>query len=247
MGTFLLVAAMRQESQALLKLHKPWERVQVGSYRAYRTELAGRELLLVESGMGIQRAEAATRLALDRLSPQYIISIGIAGAVKADLKIGDVVMAERTAAWEKDAIGAFRELKPLPEAAWQAAATALEPRHARLVKGTVLTTGIAQPGKIDPKVQNPILEMETAGILNAAAKRGLPLISLRSISDNLEAPIPFDMGEIMDRDYNLRIGNLLGVILRRPKTLQQALKLARNSQIAAENAALAIAAALKEM
>ena len=53
---------------------------------------------------------------------------------------------------------------------------------------------------------HPILEMETAGIAQVAAENGIPLLSIRAISDGPRAPIPFNLGEMMDEDANLRAG-----------------------------------------
>jgi len=42
---------------------------------------------------GIWRAAEATRKLIDAASPQLLVSVGIAGAVNADLEIGDVVVS----------------------------------------------------------------------------------------------------------------------------------------------------------
>ena len=50
--------------------------------------------MLVTSGMGMRRASEAARELIKTNAPCLLISFGIAGAVEADLEIGDVVVAE---------------------------------------------------------------------------------------------------------------------------------------------------------
>jgi hypothetical protein len=89
--------------------------------------------------------------------------------------------------------------------------------------------------------------METAGIAQVAAEKGIPLLSLRAISDGPRAPIPIDLGEVMGADANLRIGRLLAALIRRPRTLLEVRPILRNNRIAADNAAIALVAALSAL
>jgi hypothetical protein len=91
---------------------------------------------------------------------------------------------------------------------------------------------------------HPILEMETAGIAEAAAERKIPLLSLRAISDGPCAPFPFNLNELMDKDANLHISGMLKVVVRHPRIILQSRQLVRNTRIAADNAAFALVAAL---
>jgi hypothetical protein len=88
--------------------------------------------------------------------------------------------------------------------------------------------------------------METAGIAQVAAEKGIPLLSLRAISDGPRAPIPFNLGEMMDADANLHIGRMLKAAVRHPGIILQSRGLMRNSKVAADNAAIALVAALSQ-
>src|SRR4030042_5896799 len=94
MKTVGLIAAMPQESTALLKYVKGWKRIALGRFDCKSFELYGHNCLLVTSGMGIRGASEATRELNAKGVPQMLISFGIAGAVEADLEIGDVVVPE---------------------------------------------------------------------------------------------------------------------------------------------------------
>jgi adenosylhomocysteine nucleosidase len=171
----------------------------------------------------------------------------VAGAVNDDLGIGDVVTARNTCLLDKGIPGQFQRLALLSDAARQAAIQALQPRGARLFSGTAVTTRGSQFVQHQPEeMENPVLEMETAGIAQVAAEKGIPLLSLRAISDGPQAPIPFCLEAVTDEEYNLRIGKIVKTVLGHPQMVLQFLRLGWNTKKAAENAAIALVAALSQ-
>jgi nucleoside phosphorylase len=135
----------------------------------------------------------------------------------------------------------------LSESAWNAAAEALRLEKAQLFTGTAITTHGSQVVlKEGEEVPHPVLEMETAGIAQVAEEQGVPLLSIRSISDSPQAPIPIDLEAAMDEDDNLLNSKLFMMVLRDPKIIFQSGRMMNNSRIAADNAALALVAVLNE-
>jgi adenosylhomocysteine nucleosidase len=247
METIGILAAMSQESDAVLRLIGQRECTDLGAYRCYRFRIFGRECWLLTSGMGIRRAAQATRALIDVASPQLLVSVGIAGAVNADLEIGDVVASTDTCLLEDGLPGPFQPLARLSQAAWQAAKQALQPGGAGLYIGTAITThGTQFIQQQAAQPSNPVLEMETAGIAGVAVQQGLPLLSLRAISDGPRAPIPFSLEKMMDGHDNLRSGAIIQTILGHPRMLPQLVRMGRNTRMAADNAALALFAALSQ-
>jgi adenosylhomocysteine nucleosidase len=247
METIGLIAAMPQESKALLRYIKKWKRITLGPFRAFRFQLMDRDCLLIISGMGLERAMEGTRALLAAACPPLLVSFGIAGAANADLSIGDVVAARSTCLLEMGQLGPFRPLASLSKEAWNAAAQVLLLGGARLVAGTAITTRRSQVLLESlEEVAHPVLEMETAGIAQIAAEMGTPLVSIRSISDGPQSPIPFDLEEILDEEYKLRMGRMLRMVLHRPQIIFQSQEMLRNSSLAAEHAARALVAALSQ-
>jgi len=246
--TIGLMAAMDQESGALLRLVRGWKPLAFGKLHG-QSFAAGRvRCILVTSGMGARRARLAAASLVKQHSPHLLISFGIGGAVEASLGIGDVVAAETVSRLEGGRPGSPRPLQPWPVAASEAAGRALMQRAAHWLSGTVITTQGFQVGQEQlGNLLHPVLEMETAGIAEVAAESGVPLLALRSISDGPRAPLPFDLGKIMDEDANLRPISLAREIIRQPGILLRAGRMMRNSATAADNAALALVAALGAM
>jgi nucleoside phosphorylase len=121
METIGLIAAMTQESDALLRCIRKWERTELGPFRAVRFRLLDRDCLLVTTGMGLQRAADGTHALLAAITPHLLISFGIAGAVNDNLHIGDVVVAGSTWLLDMGLPGQPQPLASLSEAAWNAA------------------------------------------------------------------------------------------------------------------------------
>jgi nucleoside phosphorylase len=242
-----LIAAMPQESDALLRQVHGWKRIVLGSFSGIYFELSGHSCLLVTSGMGVRRAREAAQTLVESNAPRMLISFGIAGAVEADLRIGDVITAEAVCRLDQGTPGPLLPLAAWPQAPRDAAVRALSMRGARLLSGTAVTTGGTQIKEYWLKqMLHPILEMETAGIEQVAAGNGIPLFSIRAISDSPLAPIPFDLGEMLDKDANLQVGRLLKAIIRHPRLIFQFSRLIKNTRIAADNAAIALMAALSQ-
>jgi nucleoside phosphorylase len=248
METIGLIAAMAQESNALSSHIKGWKRTTLGLFSGKCFELAGKSCILVTSGMGIRRASEATRELIEINAPRLLISFGIAGAIEADLEIGDVVAVEAVCRLDQGVAGPLQPLNYWPDAAREAIVQILAGRGAHVFTGTAITTGGSQVLENQLReMVHPILEMETAGIAQVAAEHGIPLLALRTISDGPRATIPFNLGEIMDDDANLQADKLLKTIIRNPRIVFQSRQLIRNSRIAADNAAIALIAALNEL
>jgi len=247
METIGIITAMPQECEAVLRLIEQRNCSDLGPYRCYHFRLLDRECWLLASGMGIVRAAQAARALVDAASPQLLVSVGIAGAVNADLEIGDVVVSGKSCMLDNGLAGPFQPLAHLSEAAWQATERALQPGGAKVYPGIAVSTHGGQLVQPQPvQFTNPILEMETAGIAGVAAEHGIPLLSLRAISDGPGAPIPFDLEKMMDEQDNLRTGEIIKTILGHPKMLPQLVQMVRNSRRAADNAAITLVAALSQ-
>ena len=247
METVGIIAAMSQERDACLRFIAKGQRRLLGPFRCDRFRLFERDCWLVTSGMGIKLAAQAASTLIEAIHPGFLVSVGIAGAVNADLEIGDVVAARNTCVLDQGLAGPFQTLARLSEAAWQASAQTLLAGGARLVSGTAVTTRGSQYIQFQPDgMANPVLEMETAGIAQAAAQQGIPLLCLRAISDGPRSPIPFDLEVMMDEDYNLRISKIIKTITGHPQMIPQLVRMGRNTAKAAENAAIALIAVLSQ-
>lgn len=241
MDTIGLIAAMTQESAALLRYARGWKKTSLGEFKSYQIEIDNLTCILVTSGMGVIRAGAAAQKLIEKISVQYLVSFGIAGAVEASLKIGDVVLVEKVYALRNGTLSPGFPLQLWQQAASDAASRILAERKAQLYRGTAVTTGGSQVTEAQLHgIQHPVLEMETMGIAQVAVDHDIPFFAVRAISDGPVSPIPFDLGEMMDENANLRTGKLLMAMLHHPVMIGELIKMMRNTRIAADHAAITL-------
>jgi adenosylhomocysteine nucleosidase len=242
-----LIAAMPLESKALLQEIKKWRRVTIARYHGAQFRIMDRDCFLITSGVGQKRAIDAASSLLEATKPQVLISFGIAGAINQDLSIGDVVISQQTCLLENGYLGELKQLAGLSRKGWIAAEEILRQARASLTPGTAITTRTTQLDLDElTYLKNPILEMETYGIAQVAEGHAIPLLSVRSISDGPQQPIPFNLENIYGEKDDLRLSSLFHLILNQPQILSKIVYLIRNSRLAANNAARAVHAILDE-
>jgi adenosylhomocysteine nucleosidase len=166
--------------------------------------LAGNDVILLLSGIGLERAAATTRALLDSFPVSGIVFSGIAGGINPNLNIGDVTVPAR---WGH----ADGDLSPHDETFWIPADTTML-RVARTSAGRVALkyctadsicldhtpriitggTGISNSFFVDdPQYRQWLWEtfeangvdMETAAVARVAQSEGVPFIAFRSLSD----------------------------------------------------------------
>jgi adenosylhomocysteine nucleosidase len=219
----------------------------VGPFRGTSFTIFNKECVLVTSGMGINKAAVAAHALIDTFHPVCLLSFGIAGAVHEDLQIGDVIMATHNCLFENGSLTSRLPLFALSDLSQETVKQACHARNAHFYPGTAITTRgnqLTSGQALD--WMNPILEMETAGILQAANKGLTPVVVLRSISDGPNAPIPVDLEKVLDGNNNLQAGRLIITMLKNPRLLLRSGQILKNSRLAAENAAMAVTAALSQ-
>jgi adenosylhomocysteine nucleosidase len=238
-----IVMAMREEIRPLLQRLDTYRKARAGRFPLYLFQWGGRQIILIESGMGTKKAAAATAELLSYTTPRAIISAGLGGAVRQGLRVGDVIIAGQSLVFSEGTTskaGTFQNKLLLP-----GLSESLSDLPFRIADGTVVTTsGIVNKSQadqlLDREVVNPVLDMETSAVAEAAARHGIPLIAVRSISDAADEELLFSLEEITDRELNIRIGKVLITIARKPFILPQMIRLAKNSKLAANNLAIVL-------
>lgn len=127
--TIGIMTAMPEEAHLLAQeLSRETERVHGG--RTYHTgELAGHRIVLVFSRMGKVAAAATAQHLIDSHKVRSIVFTGVAGALSPNLRIGDIVVADRLWQHDMDASPLFPPLEiPLLNASSFAAQSGIRDR-----------------------------------------------------------------------------------------------------------------------
>lgn len=244
---------MPEEIEPLLGLLGSYRKEKAGPLNLYRFSLAAGEVYLIESGLGPAKAEFAVQMLLTVASPAVIINFGFAGAITAGLAVGDLIVANRIFSCRGNSLSEQFNLDyDLADRLALVLAKGCAAEPFQVYRGTCITSGVIEAKGLLAEVlpeglTNPVLDMETAAIAQAAARAGIPIISLRGISDDAEENLGFSMEEFTDRELNIRIGRILLTVLRKPWIIPQLVRLAGNSRRAGRNLALGIKIVLRSL
>ena len=89
-----IFGAVKEENAGIKRAMNISDRIRLGKTDAWPGKWGGRNIVLVRSGVGKQRAEDSTLQVIDHFQPKALISAGYAGAVQPKLNVGDLVIAD---------------------------------------------------------------------------------------------------------------------------------------------------------
>jgi adenosylhomocysteine nucleosidase len=175
--------------------------------------------IVVCSGPGYKNAASAAQQAIDRFSPEMMVSIGFAGALVPGMKVGDIfvprhIVSERTGS----------------------AFTSPRGRGSLVTADTV--AGKDRKHVLFARFRAQAVDMEAAAVAAVAASQNCEFLALKVISDELDTGIDFI--EPFIRPEGFRVGAFLAYLLVRPWLWPTVLCLRRDSCRAAENLCRAI-------
>ena len=110
MKTVGIIAAMSEELQHF-SAHMQLESQNKNFYKG---KLFGVNTILAVSGIGKVNAAACTQMLIDTYKINYLINIGVAGAISDKLKIGDIVAAKNLVQHDFDATAFNLQLGEIP-------------------------------------------------------------------------------------------------------------------------------------
>ncbi len=250
-ATIGLIAAMPEEINPLLKRIGTYQKKTIAPFTIYNFSLGNKKYAIIRSGMGAIHAAAAARLLIREMNPAIIISFGFAGAITIGPRVGDLIIAEKLFNYQNSDFSPQPGLTAALFSHLQILLQARAGQRYTVYPGTVITTteivekkGLAK--KLPGNCRCPVLDMETAAVAQVAANARIPFSAIRAISDPADEELGFSIEEFTDIDLNIRLTKVLATVVKKPWIVPQLLRLARNSNAAGKNLALAIEAVIKE-
>lgn len=239
-----LVAAMPEEIAPLLRRVGDFRKEKAGAFNVYRFTSNGVPVVLVQSGMGPRHAAEATEKLLALAEPGVIVNFGFGGGVLPGLEVGDVVLAKQVFLLEN---GLLAEAPQPDHRVSEVAVDTCVHAGPGMKEGTFITAAAIMnkkevAGVLGGSFGNPVLEMETAAVLQVAGRAGIPVLAVRAISDAAGEELGFSLEEFCDADLNIRIGRVLACVAKRPWIIPQLLRLSGNTKRAGERLAVCVEA-----
>jgi adenosylhomocysteine nucleosidase len=194
-----------------------------------------RDVTILHTGIGAKNCNARLEILLHKTRPNLVISSGFAGAVSGDLHVGDLILAEN-----------FSDAGLLTNAE-----RILRDRRARVVKlftSTSIIDSVVERNEIARAANAAAVDMETGAIADVCKVHGVPLLSLRIISDTASQPFPAPPSVLFDIErQQTNFGRLLAYLLRDPGSVWRLVRFGR--QIARARAKLtdAMVALVREL
>lgn len=202
----VVLVAMAEEADAFLSIADSASEPTSVAGALHRTlVLDGREVLLVQTGIGLVHAASAASVVLAGSRPRLLVSAGTAGGLGADVRVADVVVASSCvhAGVDVRAFGYLLGQVPgMPESFpgdAGAVAAAATPEVAGAVDSRVLVgTTLSSDAFVDEHRVESVREtfpdalatdMESAALAQTAHLFGVPFVSVRGVSD-LCLPVP---------------------------------------------------------
>ncbi|WP_308003980.1 5'-methylthioadenosine/adenosylhomocysteine nucleosidase [uncultured Lactococcus sp.] len=200
-----IICAMEEELRTLVENLDQASKITRHGYVFHTGSIGRHEVVLVQSGIGKVMSAMAVTLLVEVFSVDGIINTGSAGAVNHELKIGDVVVADRLAYHDVDvtAFGyAFGQMaqQPLYFESSKYFISELKKAIENPVVGLITSSDsfISSDSRI-AEIKNHFpdvlaVEMEGASIAQAATALKKPFVIIRAMSDTAshDANVKFD-------------------------------------------------------
>lgn len=207
-----IIGAMEIEVKALCEMMENPQVQSAAGMKFYQGKINGKEVVVVRSGIGKVNAGICSQILVDRYQVEGIINTGIAGSLKNEINIGDIVLATVAVQHDVDAavfgypLGEVPQLGikefPADESLRELAARCSKKANpdiqvffGRVASGDQFVSSKEKKNWISETFDAYCTEMEGAAIAQAAYLNQVPYLIIRAISDKADDSANMDYGE----------------------------------------------------
>ena len=204
-----IIGAMEEEVAELKKDMQIDETIEQAGMVFCKGSLGGKDVVIVRSGIGKVNAAACTQILVDDFKADYIINTGIAGSLKAEINIADIVISSDVLHHDMDASGFGYPLGQIPRMdtlsfaaderliklageACKNAVPEIGVHVGRVVSGDQFISDKAVKERISSNFDGFCTEMEGAAIAQVSYLNKVPFVILRTISDKADDSATMD-------------------------------------------------------
>jgi adenosylhomocysteine nucleosidase len=219
--TTVIIAALERELRPLIK---HWPSITITHEGRDFTLFEGKHAAVIIGGIGPEAARAAAEAIIVQLSPDLLISAGVAGSLVPELHVGETIFPTTVI----DTQDGSRH-----ETAIHDAPLGKTPLARTVLASYPEIAGAAQKQQLAKSYGAHAVDMEAAAVARAAQVHGLPFLAVKAISDELDFELP-DMSQFI-RGGQFQTARFLPYVAIRPWLWLRVFRLARNTRIASEN------------
>lgn len=172
-------------------------------------KLDGADVVIVRCGIGKVNAGMCVQILADRFDVTHVVNTGIAGSLKAELDIGDLVISEdavyhdmdvqifgyapgQVPGTEKPEFVADKNMAKIALALCKEVNPDINALPGRIVSGDQFISSSEVKNRIISTFGGSCCEMEGAAIAHAATLNNLPFLIVRAISDKADGSAEMD-------------------------------------------------------
>jgi nucleoside phosphorylase len=226
--------ALPAESSDFLRHLRNQSRTDRSGIRTIRGTIDDRAVEVIHTGVGEKVCRQRVAEFLQDQQFDLLISSGFAGALNDKLQIDDLLLAKNFSTIELTEVGSSFSRLPIHEA--------------DLLTVRALIDSNDERNKIARTSGAAAVDMETEFIARACAEHGIPLLSLRVITDTPREPFPAPPNVLFDiEQQQTRFLTLATFFLARPNRVPQLIQFARRIAAAKKTLANALVAIFREL
>ena len=198
-----IIGAMDEEVAKIKECLEDCSIEDCAGMKFYRGILRGTPAVVVRSGIGKVNAAVCTQILVDRYHVDAVINTGIAGSLRSEINIGDIVLSTDMVQHDMDATGfgypvgqipqmdrfsfpADEDLRKLAQTCCQKVNSDILTWSGRVVSGDQFISDKAKKQWLVDSFQGSCTEMEGAAIAQAAWLNQVPVLIIRAISDKAD-------------------------------------------------------------
>lgn len=198
-----IIGAMEEEVELLKEKMTDTVIIEKAGMKFVKGTLKGQTAVVVRSGIGKVNAGICTQILADEFQVEAVINTGIAGSLKAEINIGDIVLSTDTMQHDVDArefgypLGQIprmetltflsdEKLRKLAKEVCEEVNPDIQVFEGRVASGDQFVADKETKEKIIENTQAYCTEMEGAAIGQAAYLNKIPYLVIRAISDKAD-------------------------------------------------------------
>ena len=204
-----IIGAMEVEIASLKSAMKVSRMLKKAQMEFLEGELEGCQAVVVRSGIGKVNAAVCTQILVDEFGVDGVINTGIAGSLKAEINIGDIVLSTDVLHHDMDATGfgyplgqipqmdafsfqADEQMRKLAKEVCEEVNPEIRVFEGRVVSGDQFISSREEKDKIKENFDGCCTEMEGAAIAQTAYLNQIPFVIIRAISDKADDSATMD-------------------------------------------------------
>jgi adenosylhomocysteine nucleosidase len=232
----ILVTFALENEFAPWRSTRDFRSAKVGNADVHLAEFGTAQLTVALTGVGARRAAMTASKIMDREYGSFdcCISSGLAGGLRNNYRIGEVLAARRVLSEALRADGSSQLLESsgaLVSFAADCGATVAD----RFYTANHIVSS-ADEKELLGRVSDAV-DMESFEILRESQAVGVPAIAIRALSDTSAEDLPIDMSRVFSERGQVSIPRVMGQVALNPQSLPGLIRLGKNSGIAAQSLA----------